>query len=718
MIAYISQMIRRHRTTPRASLLNLLGLGFALTVLLVLIGEIRFQTSFDQWIPDSERILKLETTYTGPSGEQTELSLTPSIAAIMALPDAFPELEAVTAMWPQKLQFIINDEPVEKMATITHRNIFSVFDLPFLHGSPDIAFSNPESIVISAKEAIQLFGETSVLGKELTQIGPSGARKHLIISGVLAPLPPNTHFEINFLRPLADDLLTRRPELLTAWGNLFGYVYAKLGKGHSMATVNSAMPRFQKDHVHNPAMGENMPLDFQFVALGDVHLHHTHQGSWMPGGDYRLMQVLAGVAFAIFLIAGINYSILVAAHATKRGRDIAIRRVHGASPFKIATLQILENCLFLAAAGVLALVLVPFIQKNAVQIGFASPPSTQHTLIPILLILIFVIGSLAALLPTSLLLKFRPATILGSRKLPDIPKGRILRTALVALQFSIATGLLLCTVIMILQIRHAQTLDPGYTPTGLLVLEGIRTDSVKQSLPTLQALIEDTPRVIGVTATSLLPASQNESNLPVRKPGEEQTQIGWAAIDPAYFDIMQIPIVAGRALSRDHALDDTTIGGSKGVTNEAALAMRGSNIIANTSALARLGFSDPSTAIGQRLDVGLIDLSYGLAPTTIVGIVGDVRYRSLRDPIRPMIYIQSRDDIRYLLVRALPGEEVAVLGKIRDIWTRLFPDQPFSGRLLGQEIAALHAEDTSKTKTLAFFTTLAIMLLVLGSTAL
>ncbi|WP_210432679.1 ABC transporter permease [Iodidimonas gelatinilytica] len=153
MIAYISQMIRRHRTTPRASLLNLLGLGFALTVLLVLIGEIRFQTSFDQWIPDSERILKLETTYTNPSGEQTKLSLAPPIAAMMALPDDFPELEAVTAIWPQKLQFIINDEPVEKMAAIAHQSVFSVFDLPFLHGSPDIAFSNPDSIVISAKEA-------------------------------------------------------------------------------------------------------------------------------------------------------------------------------------------------------------------------------------------------------------------------------------------------------------------------------------------------------------------------------------------------------------------------------------------------------------------------------------------------------------------------------------------------------------------------------------
>lgn len=426
------------------------------------------------------------------------------------------------------------------------------------------------------------------------------------------------------------------------------------------------------------------------------------------------MQILAGVAFAILLIAGVNYAILVAAQATKRGRDIAIRRVHGASPFKIAILQILESCLFVAAAGILALILVPVIQANAVQIGFTSPPSTQHTLIPILLILILVIGSLAALLPTSLLLKFRPATLLGSRNLPDIPKGRILRTALVALQFSIATGLLLCTVIMILQIRHAQTLDPGYTPTGLLVLEGIRTDSVKQSLPTLQALIEDTPRVIGVTATSLLPASENESNLPVRKPGGKQIQIGWAAVDPAFFDTMQIPIVAGRDLTRDYALDDVTISELEGGIDEAALARRGGNVIASMSAIKRLGFSDPAAASGQQIDIGLVDLTYGLVPMTIIGIVDDVRYRSLRDPIRPMIYFQSRESARYLLVRARPGEETIVLGKIRDIWTRLFPDQPFSGRLLGQEVAALHAEDTTKTKTLAFFTILAIALACSG----
>lgn len=714
MGTFFRQFLRRHLATPQASLLSLFCLGLAFAFVLLLIAEIRFQISFDAWIPDSDRIVMLETTYTAPSGEQTELSLAPALAAATALPEAFPQLESVTSVWHQKSLFMVGGEPVEKQVTISSRNFFSVFDLPLLYGNPDTALSTPDAVVLSAAEALRLFGSTSVLGEELIALSSSGERRNFVVSGILAPIPPNTHFEIDLLQPQADDLLHEQPELLTAWGNLFGYVYAKLKYGRTLSSANEMMPQFQRDHVHDPAMGESMPLDFQFVALADVHLHHAHQGSWKPGGDYRLVQVFAAVSFVILLVATTNYAILVAAHATKRGRDIAIRRIHGASPLGIAFGQIMENLLFVTLAGVVALMMLPALQIVTSRIGYASLPDTENTLILFLPLLVVAIGSLATLLPATLLLKFRPATILGSRRMPDSPVGRPLRTALVALQFAVATGLLLATIIMFLQTHHARSMDPGYTPDGLLVLDNVGQLRRQQARTTLHEMIENIQGVTGVAGSSILPAGSNESNMPVRRPGGEQTQIGWAAIDTGFFDVAEIPVIAGRGLTRDRALDDVTTGTLEGAVDSATLVARGGNVIVSTSALRLLGFQDPSSALGQSLDGGIVDLSLGFVPMTVVGIVGDVRYRSLRDPVRPMIYFQSRDSIRYLLVRTQPGEEQAVLGKIKDVWMTLFPQQPFSGRVLGYEVEALHAEDAAKASALAFFAILAVALACSG----
>lgn len=716
---FLKNTWRLYTGTPGASLVSLISLSVAFAAILSLAARISFETSYDSWVPSAGSIVKMESIYTAPSGAVTETSLAPPIPSVATLPDAFPEFEAVTAIIRRDASFLIDDEPVSRAIAIAEPNFFDVFDLRFMHGASALALAEPDNIVVSERQARRQFGKTDVVGETLVEILESGELHDYTIVGVFETIPENTHFTFDILRPISPDLLQRRPELLTEWGNLFGYVYAKLAPGASVDRINSDMEAFKRRFVQGgDANSEVFPIDFRFVPLTDVYLLHSHQGSWRSAGDPGLLRALVLVAILILLVAATNFATLVAAHATGRAREIGIRRIFGASRYHIFRVFMFEAGLFAAISALFGVGLMYALQvilrSSGTRLSFAAPDT--GTVFATFAGMILTTALLAAMMASSVLMRYRPTESLGIRGGgPDIPGGNKTRQALVVFQFAVGTTLMFCTVIVYLQTRHARDADYGYEAEGLIAIEEVDHDLVRRSLATLASSLERIEGVFGVAGSSLLPAGVNQSNAPAQRPGAPRLQLGWAAISPEYFDLARIELLAGRFLSEDRAMDDVTVGEPGGLEDDAALAARGGNVILSETAMRQLGFADqPRDILGQSINVGLVDMSLGMVPMTVVGIVSDARYRSLRDQPRPMMYFQSRNDTRYLLVRVRPGDEVAAMASIRTTWSSLLPELPLKARVIAHDIDSLYNDDAERGAAFALFALIAVTLACLG----
>jgi putative ABC transport system permease protein len=209
--------------------------------------------------------------------------------------------------------------------------------------------------------------------------------------------------------------------------------------------------------------------------------------------------------------------------------------------------------------------------------------------------------------------------------------------------------------------------------------------------------------------------TDNQNNTVVRVPGREQpVGMGNYTIDDGFFDAMQIRLVAGRKTSRDRLMDVDPLAFDSTPEQDRAFAQRGINVVVNELAVQRLGFSSPREAIGKQLSMGLVNPEAGLVPITIVGVVRDTRFRSIRQPIEPIAYRLANSSLTDLIVRYDTSDPNGVRDRIEQAWRRLAPDVPFEAEFSEQIVAELYDAEEARAQIFAGFALLAILVACLG----
>ena len=174
--------------------------------------------------------------------------------------------------------------------------------------------------------------------------------------------------------------------------------------------------------------------------------------------------------------------------------------------------------------------------------------------------------------------------------------------------------------------------------------------------------------------------------------------------------------MAGRTFSERQALDDTTLplDSEDPEAEVAALARRGYNVVINALAARRLGYRDPADAVGRTLlaDDGDVE-TVGRTPVTVIGIVGDSRFRSIRDPVAPTIFLYERYQPSWILVR-YSGRPAEVRERIGEVWKRIAPEVPFEGEFSDDIIGELYDAEETRAIVFAVFAALAIVVACLG----
>jgi putative ABC transport system permease protein len=451
------------------------------------------------------------------------------------------------------------------------------------------------------------------------------------------------------------------------------------------------------------------------MKLTDLHLHARGLGDLKPPGNIRTVMTFIGVAAMILLIACINFTNLATARASQRAREVALRKVLGAHRGQLMA-QFLGESILMALIGFgLALAIVELalpVYNEVLQKKIALSDLGQGWLSLELAGLIVLVGVIAGVYPALYLSRFLPARILKANKSAAAEGSGGLRAGLVVVQFAISIGLLVCTGVIYAQTIYAKTMDLGYRQDGLLV---VRTPNATQAKAVLKTLKDEVLRLPGTTAAALsadVPTDQDENNTLVElpdKPNPQPVLLHSRVVDHHFFSTYQVPVLAGRTFDESHGGDDFTGTGEE-------KAARGGNIVINSLALGRLGFASPNEAVGKQLLLSVGDGPQDSlrARMTIVGVVGDIYYRSVRDELAPALFSIDRADFRELTVRYEGVSPLAAQEAIGKVWRALAPDAPFKAEFLDKLIAQQYAAEEAQAAMFAAFAGLAIIIACLG----
>jgi len=703
------------------ALINIFGLALGLAACLLILLYVRYETSYDKWLPDSGRIYQVQATW-HEAGQPVTRNQRSPVPVRDSLPGGFPQIEAMSVAMPGRLATVREGQAVWVDELYVDPSFFDIFELPFVQGSAKTALPDTRSIVVTEREAIKQFGTANALGRTLTERTSTGTYDYKV-TGVIRELPKNSHLELSTIARFDPHIWDSAPPS-SLWGNMAPYHYVKLRPGADPAAINAALPAWEKktipsENIDGRAASRADIMDLKLVNVGDIHLGEAQLGAMRPGNDARTVTTFSIVAALILVMACINFVNLSTARAGQRAREVALRKVLGASRGQLVTQFLGESLLLSGIAMLLALAVVELAAPMlsawldiALKVRYFG---ADGFLLPALLLTLLV-GVAGGLYPAFYLSRFQPARVLRANKssAETVGSGR-LRIALVVTQFAISIGLIICTTVIYSQARFVQKADPGFERDGLIQISGGSRLTRDGNYEAFRLEASRIKGVAGVARSNIGVADAHNKSIMTAKSDatNEETDIGFYRADPDFFPTMGMRLLAGRLLGEREAKDliPRPAPGAEAATGP-SLMERGLNVIVNRRAARQLGFASPQAAVGQSVRVS-VD-GDDLVPCAIVGVVEDTRIRTARDEIEPLIFGYDPTRTSLILVRYRGAVPSQVREGLQHVWSRFLPDSPFEADFTEDLVAKAYAQERARAAIFLGFAGFAVLIACLG----
>jgi putative ABC transport system permease protein len=703
------------------SIINIVGLAIGMAACIMILLYIRYEKSYDSWIPGVENTYQLQAWYPHPqSGEPEFMQMSSYVTKGAAMKD-FPQIErGVYALGSEPVFIKDGQASPTKNYLISDDDFLKVVNLPLASGT---SLPEAQTAVITQTEAMNRFGTDQVVGRTMSLIS-KGVTRDFRITGVLKDLPKNSSFKVNaILRMDFNSFFSQEPSFLTCWSCQSGWVWLKLRPGTNVEALQAQEPAWEKRNIPDQPNG-NVPYnpgddqDWHFVNLKDVHLGKAQGGSMTPGNDERTIATFAIIAVLILGMAVVNFTNLATARAAQRAREVALRKVLGATRRQLIVQFIAESILISAIAMLIALALVELLVKPFAAFLDADLSLNYIGHGGILLpafVLTLLVGVVSGLYPAFFLSRFQPAQVLkANRSAAETPGSGRLRAALVVMQFAVSIGLIICTAVIYGQTVYARSVDPGYKRDHILQVDNMNR---YQLLPKTQMIEEQMKRIPGVSSVGISDigvSTSNSSNTGLIPPGSDKSvTIGEYNVDEGFFDAMGLKLLAGRWFDPNRPADDMTLDFPVNKQQETALAGRGVNVVLNEYATRKLGFASPEQAIGKVVKSELFEPGTGLVNITIIGVVANSRFRSVRTPIDPIMFQNVNTGPGWMVIR-YNGDPATVEAAVERQWKQITNDVPFEAKFSEDIIRELYKAEDSRAQIFAAFSLLAVVIGCLG----
>lgn len=666
------------------SVLNILGLTLGITCSLFLFLYLLDELSYDQFHPKKDRIYRVVTHFTESDNQFTWPS--GQIPLAQELEENYPDVARAVRFIGAGRELFANDERdvrfYEEDFYYADSSVFEVFNFPLIAGNPATALLAPNTAVVTQTTAEKYFGSADPIGQSFRN-----GDENYQITGVVEDVPSNSHLEF-------DALLSRAslPDELGGWGSWGVSTYLLLRENASRADGERALADVNKNRVVPIFTDYGVTINYWLQPLADIHLQ-SNFGDSGENGDMSYIYIFAAVAFFILIIASINYMNLATARATRRAKEVGVRKTMGSFRSQLISQFLTESTLLtfiaLFISILLALVLLPLFNQLAgkeIKVLFLLQPKIIAGFIGMAL----VVGIAGGSYPAFYLSSFNPALVLKG----NVTRGTgnaLLRKVLVVTQFAISIAMLICTWIVYDQLQYLRDKDLGFEQDQVLTIT-MPDSTIRANYSVLYNRLKDNPNVLEVANSSARPGSGLNKNLMnVDSPeGVVERGVDQYRADYDFVEAMGMKIVGGRNFSRDFPTDTAAA-------------------LVNQAMVARMQWDDP---IGKRFSFLGDDENPG-ATFTVVGVVQDYHQQSLYSPIEPLA-IFFGDQNYFLNIKIAPQDVASTLAFVEDTWAEVNAGKPFSYDFLNQDFQSQYEADEKRGQIFTLFSLLTVVIACLG----
>jgi putative ABC transport system permease protein len=687
------------RTLKRDKLfaaLNIIGLAIGIVACLLIYIYVQDELSFDAHHKKADRIFRIQAHYQfGDTKDDFGITPFPIMEALLT---EYPDIESGVSLFQlgtTTLEYN-GQRHVAQDGYNADTSFFRTFDFTFTHGGPD-ALDEPDNIVIVQEMATRMFGAEDPIGKLVTRNG-----RTLKVAGVIDEQAGNTHIPLGVFMSRLGMPPQAKAQLAQSWGNNSCLNYLVLAPGVDELAFQAKMDAFVTKYIIPAWGGEQFQgsIRFNLEPLRDVHFNNELIYDTPKKGNKAYVALFAIVAVLILAIACINYINMSTADATRRAKEVALRKVSGAQRGQLVA-QFIGGSVMIAVIGILVALLLLWISLPAFntltekQIGMGY--LLRGSFFAVVLLIVLLIGVVAGSYPAFFLSRFAPQLLLKEGVASGAGKGRV-RKVLMGAQFAIALFMVVGTLAVFAQLHWLRSNDMGFRKENLL--------SIRLPLPNgpdtlawdkLRPVKDELMRQSFVTAASFTQNLPGEgSGRWVLKANTPEGRIDKPM--PTMSSDADFPALLGVALSTGRYFDPS-------IPSD-----RENAVMVNESAVKAFGWQDP---LAEKIYVPGDSVDQEL---TVIGVLKDFHYTSLHIPIEPLVLFQSsqRYGAQNLVLRLQPGDVAQQLATLQVEWKKLFPDAEWDATFLTDSIAELYQAEDKLYRVFAAFAVLAILLTIMG----
>jgi len=589
------------------SLINVAGLAIGMACCILILLFVFDELSYDKFHENHDRIIRVTRKWFNEDGV-VNLHLghvAPPVAPL--LKNDFPEIIHAVRIIGIGGLLVGNDSAFyeETRFFFAEEDIFKVFTFDMIAGDPETALRDPFSVVITDEMAERYFGTEDPIGKSLT-IQVSSQKADMKVTGVIKPLPHNSHFHADFLGSFKTYEAVVGDRELQSWASNNYATYLLLPEDYDINRLKSQLDPFIDRHMSE---GRSASTKLELQPLTDIHLYSHLDSEIEANSDITYVYVFSIIALFVLLIACVNFMNLATARSAGRAREVGLRKVIGAQRPQLIRQFLSESIItavisLLIALGIVLLVLPKFNQFVGRDL-FLNISENISLFFFLFFIAIFV-GLVSGIYPAVFLSAFKPVRVLKG-SLDAGRKGLSFRTVLVVFQFAISIILIICVSIVSSQLDYMQSRNLGFDEEHVVVLPS--SPAIIFRLEGFKSRLLQNPDILSLSAAKRVPSGRLLDSAGARVLSGETSQpinfrIAQLMVGYDYIPTFKMEMAAGRNFSRDMGTD----------SNQA--------FILNETAVKRIGWKSPEEAIGK-------GFGYGRRNGQIIGVVKDFHFESL-----------------------------------------------------------------------------------------
>jgi putative ABC transport system permease protein len=654
------------------------GIACSLVIFLFVYGE----WSYDKGFKNADRVYRIGISFFNignfACGPEKLLEV---------LPKEFAGIETSTRIMKKANEPIqIKENSYVESVFYADTAYFKIFDYKFTEGSPSKVLQGANEAVITDKMAEKFFGRTNVLGENI-EVGK--AKIPYTITGVVRAPAFNTH--------LKSDIWISNHSVInngSVWTSAAFYSYVLLKQNNKEVDLQAALDRLFENHVY-PESGKPMgfqtledykkneiSVKFYIHKLTDIYLKSKLNFELMPGGDESNIYIFSAVSIFILILAAVNFINLSTARASRRAKEVGIRKTLGTIRTKLMSQFLLESIVTSLFAMVAALLLAEiflrvfeYVTGAPLQTTIWSSPYSIAGFV----VFSILVGLISGIYPAFYLTSFVPVKVLKGN---IAVSGGTFRSVLVVFQFTVSILLITCALIVQSQMRFMAHKDLGFDQRNVLTID--RIDLLKEKAEAYFNELKTQSGVMLSGAHTGEPGSKRIMSFSTYQTAtmDHPVSISTYFGDENFLSLHGMHLIKGRDFIKDLASDS-------------------SSIIFNEAAIKALGIQgDP---VGQVIS----------EKQKIVGVVSDFHWESLRNSIAP-IAIQIGKSKAELGFKLEPSAVQPFLKKAEERWKQLVPDEPFRYHFLDANFDEMLQKERVFEKAINFFTLLSIFISCLG----